>query len=488
MKILLNFITLFFSIISFGQLTYDRNLISNRTNKVVNKIIQINELMDSAVYSIGTRPKQWDNFEELENIATKSELLELTNHPNGVVRCYAFWALSHRTDIDLFPILKNHLNDYELVNTQFGCIGNQEMVGDFYIQMSEPNEYEPESRSITYKEFSELDSLLIYKPNKLISRYRAIARSEPTEKLYPKIKELVVNEKNPSALVKLAKYKNVQDIEIIKNFKEATKDEENGYFYTYIAISEFPRLEFIPLLESNLRKTLDKTHFSGEWRELYKAIASYKNEKALELLEIPFTKVQHQDIKKYHIDFVFDAILEFQDPLYDKLLWKIWEEENQRTLQSYKYLFSLNPSKAYELTKRELIENYQIQKSDFIPNINNIEDSENFYEYMLNVIIANDKQLSDKIIYYQIETANVHNLPIFTSKVNKQNMFVKAIFNRLENADNPHIYLNLVKTLIEFKSSDINNKILELRKRNKSMNENWGSKALDELFKENDIH
>lgn len=59
----------------------------------------------------------------------------------------------------------------------------------------------------------------------------------------------------------------------------------------------FPRQEYIPLLESHLKKTLDDKYFSQEWRELYKAIASFKNKKALELLKIPFTEVEHQNIK-----------------------------------------------------------------------------------------------------------------------------------------------------------------------------------------------
>ncbi|GAK91820.1 hypothetical protein JCM19297_4 [Nonlabens ulvanivorans] len=250
----------------------------------------------------------------------------------------------------------------------------------------------------------------------------------------------------------------------------------------------FPRQEYIPLLESHLKKTLDDKYFSQEWRELYKAIASFKNKKALELLKIPFTEVEHQNIKKYHIDFVFHAILDFKDPIYNDLLWRIWEEENKRTLGSYKYLLSLNPSKTYELTKKELIENYQVQEPDFVPNLTNVESSEKFYEYLLNVITANDKELSNKIIIEQIEKANVHNLPLFTSKVNKQEMFIKPLFKRLEKADNPHVYLDIVKTLIEFKNDEINKEIIETRKRNNNLNENWGGgKDLDRLLAENGI-
>ena len=472
---------------SFAQVNFDKNKISKRTNKVVKEIAKVNELMSSAVYYSGEQPKQWDNFEELKREASKEELIELTNHPNGVVRSYSFWALSYNKNLDLFRIVKNHLNDDELINTQFGCIGGQEKVGDFFIQIMTPQYVDLESKKLTQQEIQELDSLLIYKPNNLSSRFGAINRAEATERLYPKIRELVIKDKNPSALVTLAKYQKEKDIEIIKNFRDKTDEPEGGYFYTYSAIKQFPNQKFLTLLEKNLIKTLDNTHYSNEWRELYKAIASYKNEKSLELLKIPFTQVQHQNIKKYHIDFVFQAILVYQDSIYDELLWRIWQEENQTSIESYKYLLSQNPSRAYELTKRELIENYEVQDSDFIPNVNKVNDSENFYEYLLNVIIANDNELSNRIIAEQIENSNVHNLSLFTSKVNQQEIFIEPLFKRLENAWNAHIYLNLVETLLKFKDENINKRILEVRKRNPNLNEKWGGKALDKLLEENNI-
>lgn len=487
MKTLQTILVLLISICTYAQNNYDETKISSKTKTAVKKITKVNELMSSAVYSSGTRPKQWDNFEELKISASIEELIELTNHPNGVVRSYSFWALSLTKNVDLFSIIKTHLNDYELINTQFGSIGGQEMVGDFFIQIMTPQYIDLDSDKMDSKEMKELDSLLIYQPNKLSSRYNAINRAEPTENLYLKIRELVIKEKNQSALITLAKYQKEQDIQIIMNFRDEKDEGEDGFYFTYVAMQQFPRKEYIPLLESNLKKTLDNTRFSTEWRELYKAIASFKNEKALELLNIPFTEVQYKKLKRYHIDFVFNAILEFQDPLYDNLLWRIWEEENQRTLRSYKYLLSLNPSKTYELTKKELIEDYQIEESDFIPTLEKVQESENFYEYLLNVVIANDKKLAIEIIKSQIETADVHNLPWVTSKVNRQKVFIEPLFNRLENISNPHIYLNIVKTLIEFEDDDINKRILEIRKINSSLSENWGSEALDKLLIDNGI-
>ena len=487
MKILLTIIILFTTLISSGQTSYNDKSISNKTKKAVKKIESVNELMGSAVGYSGTQPKQWDNFEELKKIATKEELIELTNHPNGVVRSYSFWALTHKKEIELYSIVKKHLNDSELINTQFGCIGSQEMVGDFFINVMTPQYVDLNSVKMNSNELKELDSLLIYQPNKLSARYSAINRAEPTENLYPKIRELVIEEKNQSALVTLAKYRKEQDIEIIRNNRSENDKVESGYYHTYVAISQFPRPEFIPLLETNLNKTLDNTHFSNEWRELYKAIASYKNKKAVELLTIPFSKVEHQNIKEYHIRFVYTAIQEFQDPIYNELYWEIWEEEGNISPEIYKYLFNENPSKTYELTKMGMIEDYQPQKSNFVPTANGVEFTEDINKTMLNVLITNDKDLANKVIAEKIINSNVHNLSLYTSEVKKQNIFIEPLFDRLEEAWNAHIYFELIKTLIEYDNEEINQRILKTRKLNKNLNEDWGGKALDKLLIENGI-
>lgn len=81
------------------------NGIGQTTQQIVSKIEKVNQLMGSAVYFEGTRPKQYDNFEALQAKATKDELMQLTDHSNGVVRCYAFWALSFDSSVKLLPVV-----------------------------------------------------------------------------------------------------------------------------------------------------------------------------------------------------------------------------------------------------------------------------------------------------------------------------------------------------------------------------------------------
>jgi len=492
-SLIFSFIMLFLSITCYGKSDYDESKISNKTNRIVKKIEKVNFLMGSAVGASGMTPKQFENFEELKKTASIEELIMLTNHPNGVVRCYSFWALLRLKNINLFSIVKNHLNDDTVVQTQFGCIGDVEKVGDFYLQLV-TTDYEDEDDNIKLldkKQLKELDSLLIYSDNNLNMRFNAILIAEPTEALYPKLRDLVVKENNQSALVTLAKYKNPNDVELIlKNRdKDQNDDGESGHFYTFRAIQNFPDSRFLPFLEKRLNETLDNDHYSNEWRELYKAIASYKNEKALELLTIPFTKVKHQDIKKYHIDFLYDAILLNKCKLYDNLLWQIWQEENLITLEGFKYLIKLDSSKTYELSKRKLLPNYQLKSENTIPVFNESIFTDSLNETILNFILANDKPLAYNIIKNKILETGVLDFEIYCKKASelKDSYFIEPLFKRLKTEWNAHVYLQIVETLISFKDNTINKKILETRKENKSMNTDWGSNSLDEILKKNNI-
>lgn len=480
-----SFVILLLSVSCYAKTDYDESKISLQTKEIIKKIEKVNILMDEYVGEAPRKPQQYENFEQLKKNSSIEELIMLTNHPNGVVRCYSFWALASNKKVDLFSIVKNHLTDDQIIYTQFGCSGSEEKVGDFFISTVTPKYIDTEVKKLDEKELKTLDSLLIYKKNNLYSRFSAIENAEPNELLYPRIRELVTKFHNQSALVTLSKYKKENDIKLIlKN-----KGNDNSYFSTYKAIQNFPDPKFFPLLENNLNQTLDNDHFNYDWKELYKAIATYKNTEALKLLTIPFTKVKHQNIKKYHIGFVYDAILLNECSLYDDLLWKIWEEENILTVQGFKYLLKINPSKTYELSKQKFIKDYQGNHENIIPSVNQSIITDKLQETMLNFILINDKDLAYKIITNEILESNVIDFEIYCKKTLELNrtFFIDPLFKRLQTESNPNVYLQIVEALISFKDDTVNKRILETRKENKNMNENWGSDELDKILKKNNI-
>jgi len=473
----------------FGQsFQFDKTKISVETKKIVAKIEKENMLMGSAVGYGGVRPKQFDNFTELKRAAAKNELHELTNHPNGVVRCYSFWALTYDTSINLLPILIKHISDDENVSTMFGCIVSGEKVGDFFINLATPQYVDLDSKKLTPSEYDYLDSILIYTPNKLYAKENAISRAKLSETSYERIRELVWKENNQSALVILAKFKRKQDIQLILNNK-SNGEPYDQLFFTYKAISEFPDNAFLPLLKKSLYEAIDKGAWSTEWRELYKAIASFKNDTALQLLKVPFTQTKHENIKQYHIDFIFGAVQDFYTPIYNELLWKMWENEKKINTKVFNLLYPTNPDKAFQLTKKT------IQNADDFYYLNTgsygegEETSVNLLDLMLDTILVRDRPFAIELINKNIREINVHQFPTFADKVLKikDTSFVTSLFDRLEKEDNAYIYLKATEVLIAFKDKDINRRILEISKRNPNLRKDWGGRDFSKLLKENGI-
>jgi hypothetical protein len=463
--------TLTWSYRCFGQYQFDKTKISKKTNKIVEEIMLINEVMSSAIGYSGEKPKQYDNFTELRNKATQKELLELTSHPNGVVRCYAFWALSYIQSVDLLPVIIKHIDDEEFVSTQFGCIGSKEKVGDFFI-----NCINPDVGKLTVSESKYLDSILIYIPNQLYAKEDAINRAELTEFFYKRVRELVIKEKNQSALVAIAKYKREQDVSLILNNK-------NDY-YTYQAIALFPHPDFLPFLQNKLIETLGDDHFSSTWRGMYAAIASYKNDKALELLQIPFTQVKHKHIQKYHMEFIFGALEKFYSPIYEPLLWRMWEDEKLVNLQNFKILYHRDSERAFELAKKT-IENADDFYYTKVRLHETDEKSPDLLEIMLDSILARNRFVAIELINKNIRGINVHHFPIFANKALqiKEKVFITSLLDRLERETNPYIYLKATETLIAFQDKSINKQILEIYKRNKNLQTGWGGENFAELLK-----
>ncbi len=469
MRPLLTVIMLILALNCFGQSPYDKTRISKQTEQIVAKIEKVNELMGRAVSYEGMRPTQYDNFIELQKTATQSELIALTNHSNGVVRCYAFWALSYDTSANLLPILVNHLNDTALVETQFGCFVGRKKVGDFFINMVTP------PYKLTPDEYDYLDSILIYTPNNLPAKANAINRAKLNETLYARIRELVVQENNHAALVTLAKFKREQDIPLILNNKQQGEN--------YRAISEFPDQAFLPLLKKSMYEALDKGAWSSEWSELYKAIASFKNDTALQLLKIPFTQTKYENIRQYHINFIFEAVQEFYTPMYNELLWTLWENEKMINNEVFNLLYPTNPEKAFQLTKTT------IQDTDSYFNYEEI--SANLLDVMLDTILVRDRRYAIALINQNIRETNVHQFPTFADKALaiKDTSFVSALFDRLEKEWNPHIYLKATEILIAFKDPAINRRLADISKSNPNKKENWdwGAREFIKLLKENGI-
>ncbi|PWV55881.1 hypothetical protein [Chitinophaga sp. S165] len=479
-------IILVFSVACSGEYSYNSLKISTHTKEIVSKISTLNVLAGRAVGEGGIRPEEYDNFIELKNKATNAELTELTDHPNGVVRCYAFWALSYDTTANLLPIVIRHLNDTIQVRTQFGCIGRTEDVGDIFIDIAQQS-YDLDSKKLTLEESEYLDSVLIYTSNRLYAKERAIKRGKLTARFYGRVKELMLKDGNQSALIALAKFRRKEDIPLI--LKNSRIEQRNGLFNTYKAIGEFPDPAFRPLLQESLHDVLVKASWDSESAEMYNAIASFKDDTAYRQLEKPFKKITDSNIRKHHIAFVFNAIRKHYSPVYNDLLWEIWENEMMISPDVFSLLYKQQPQKAFQVTKKT-IQNIELYYLNQIVDYDNYEKKPvNLMDVMLDTLIAHDRTMVVKMIYKNIKDINAPLYNLYADKVLalRDDSCVKALLSRLEIESSPYAYLKIAEVLVAFGDENMKREIVEISKRNVQMKQEWAREDFAKLLNGHNI-
>lgn len=348
MRIIVSLLFILFTSLLFGQFPeFDISKVSNKTRGIVNKIEKINMVQGIGVGIAGTKPKQYENYEDLEKTAGIDELIELSRHPNGSVRSYAFSALANRENVDLYPIVLEHLQDFELIRTQYGCVISQETVGDHFLHQIIYIDYPDfEDDSIDWENYvfeekmvSKLNEKELSKINQMILQDEAsqleyrnfiIVNLEASEENYQLIRNIYLKENNQYALLKLAEYQNPQDIPLIIANKDLESDYEKK-IYNFKAVSIFPDESFLPFLKSELGLLFTELSFDDYQSVfLYYAIAQYKNEKSLELMNSIYRKVTDElsktassyQIEHFYSEFL-NALNENYDPIYNDLIFEI---------------------------------------------------------------------------------------------------------------------------------------------------------------------
>jgi len=298
--------------------------------RLVNGIGKDNIVKSSGVGIAGTRTEQWNRYDSLSQNATTVELIALTDHKNGVVRCYAFQALLKRPDADYYAILLHHLNDTASVETFQGCIGSSSMVGDYFLDVVSPSMwimgtdttiYNSEGEfTLSHQQQIEIDSILIFdKEIFLASKYELLHTLQPNEKYYGRVREIAIEENSPVATLALSRFKKPADIGIIELL---FKKEKTEYYAAYCA-REFPDDSFYPLLVKMFKREWSyKLYDYPKWRILFQALARYPKEQTYQLFKQTTDckdDFRHQTLGTY----LMMAITKYPDKLFDPLKSKI---------------------------------------------------------------------------------------------------------------------------------------------------------------------
>lgn len=307
--------TLFLSLNLSCGLNYNRDKVSENVKKIIKEIAKENVLMDSAIGEAGIKPKQYERFEDLQKTATVSELIELTNHNNGVVRCYAFWDLIYKDSVNIFNIVKNHLNDDEIIDIQFGCMISEVKVGDFYLDLVSPPYSNDKSFKLSNSQQIEIMNLL-WKDKKLNlnAKYDLLTKIEPIEANYEKIRLIALKENLPQAIFALSKFQNKQDIDFINKLFADTEDE----YWAFRCVQFFPDTSFFKYLVYWHIKEIEKINGfdNSKIRVFYKALVQYQT---LETKQLMLKSIYNSmgNGKTIHNKYLWIALIKYPFEYFD---------------------------------------------------------------------------------------------------------------------------------------------------------------------------
>jgi hypothetical protein len=183
-------------------------------DKLVDKIKAVNEVHHEGIGFGGIRSEQYENYIKL-SAADTTQLVKLTDNENGVVACYASWALIDKSYNDLPGILSKFLNHDKNVMTFSGCIKMTETLSSqFYHRYW--NSVANEMRA-TDKTLFMMDSIILYheNPNWLLT-LRALEN-----RLYPRsfnrqIEVLAFEKTNRDAIFYLSNWYKAEYAEQVK--------------------------------------------------------------------------------------------------------------------------------------------------------------------------------------------------------------------------------------------------------------------------------
>jgi hypothetical protein len=274
---------------------------------IVKKIAGYNVHEGELIGIGGRKSSQWKRFQNLCSIASNSELRKLTNDSSGVVRSYAFDGLLMRSDTAVFSIIVNHLHDTTVFKDLNGCIGGNWKVCEYFLL---------HSRALSLSNRDKLGSIVICdeKIGTSIKDFSLIDL-KPEPKYYQHIRKLVLPGDDEIALLALARYKNLNDIGIIKTYL----NKPTAGTYTVYAIREFPNVQFYQGLVGIFKKQWGEGNFDNwEWRVLYQALAQYPTQQTLLLFKKTLPAKYEYDNKALAIDRLI-ALTRYPNPLFENV-------------------------------------------------------------------------------------------------------------------------------------------------------------------------
>ncbi|KFF18868.1 hypothetical protein [Chryseobacterium sp. JM1] len=243
--------------------------------------------------------------------ASPEDLVYLAEKGKTVhVKAVAIDVLAHKKEGGkMLDVFKKNLYSKDKLDYRGGCIVSEHLLSAYIFEgVSAGDHFSEIEKENLHREMIAI--ALNAKPvnGELLE---ALAYDLPTDHdTYAKIRKLVMDTKSPILLVNLAKYKNPDDIELIKSFGKQA----------YPAIQEFPDPKFLPIMKERITDSSDFAFMV--------ALAEFCSEEAKEIVikAIEYNKKinKEKDCDGNCLTFLYQQISIKRCALYDSALADLW--------------------------------------------------------------------------------------------------------------------------------------------------------------------
>ncbi len=309
----------------WGRVRVDRVRRAEVSVREWNDPTNYNSSYNEFVFYQQQRKYQVRHFRDMADLATEEDLLKLTEHSNGVVRCYAFWALLEQQYPKSFDILLKHLTDNERIKTLDDKDIRIFKVGDLFIELMTKDQIAYDLLAMNAEETRRLGRILAEDPNiTLEARFDWMNDLELTKDNYNVIRQTAMTQKEPRTIVKLAQYQRGEDVELIGGLFEKT-----GKYYALKASRNFPDKAFFGGLQAFHEEQLTKKKDINE-RELnmlYQALVQYRDDASKKMLEESLG-IKKKWINAIHQKAIWLALHKYPHSTYNSI-------KNSLTLDNY---------------------------------------------------------------------------------------------------------------------------------------------------------
>lgn len=318
------------------------NVFSNKKEDFLKKLRSANRYEGSLIGGFAQKSELYEDAEELMSLCSDSEILMLLNDKCPVVKCYAAKFIQDRNiEADWYNILLKQAEDYTGVQDFSFCIISECYAGDFVLNSLF-------SKKLTESEQNKLKLELIKKQSKLNFANSILLSQDMSDELYAATRDWALKG-NANAIFSLAKYKKDEDLQLI----DSLKDKDIDLFFK--ACQYNTRESLKPFLEEYMRSIMPKEHFYTEWKSFYKLVAVYHDDFSKKIFRLAFFDKVTAGIRKYHLEFIYDAIKDYLDGFYDDYLKIFWTKYNWVDKEIIDYFLLTDKEFALEGLKTTLL-------------------------------------------------------------------------------------------------------------------------------------